>query len=459
MSQTLSSAAHSGAVQSSAVHASATLKAAHDRGALIERLHAVRAQTEALTRALTPEDQVIQSMEDASPSKWHLAHTTWFFEQFILTVHAAAYRPFDPDFAFLFNSYYEGAGPRHARPRRGMITRPGVDETMAYRAQVTTAMAGFLEDAEAPTLAAVAPLVELGLNHEQQHQELILTDILHAFSCNPTKPAYAPYRPAAKATPAPLDWIAFEGGVDRIGHSGNGFAFDNEGPRHDVLLRPFRLATRAVTVAEWLDFMADGGYRRPECWLSDGWATVQREGWQAPGYWERRDDAWHSMTLAGLRPLEPEAPVCHVSFYEADAFARWAGKRLPTEAEWEVAAAALQPGGNTCGSGLLRPMPATAGEGMPATAGEGMPATAGEGPRQMFGDVWEWTQSPYGPYPGFVPPAGTVGEYNGKFMCNQMVLRGGSCVTPDGHVRATYRNFFYPQQRWQFSGLRLAEDA
>ena len=424
---------------------SAAGSAASDRVTLIEYFHAVRAQTEALTRGLSPEDQVIQSMEDASPSKWHLAHTTWFFEQFILTGCARGYDCFHPDFAYLFNSYYEGAGPRHARPRRGMVTRPDLAQVMAYRAHVTAALTDFLQAAEESVLTAVAPLIELGLNHEQQHQELILTDILHAFSCNPTKPAYGPYRPAATVEPAPLDWIAFEGGIHEVGHAGGheGFAFDNEGPRHEVLLRPFRLATRAVTAAEWLDFMADHGYRRPEFWLSDGWATVQREGWQAPGYWEQRDGGWHSMTLAGLRPLEPEAPVCHVSFYEADAFARWAGKRLPSEAEWEVAAPALSPHGNSCGSGLLRPMPATPGEGL----------------RQMFGDVWEWTQSPYGPYPGFVPPAGTVGEYNGKFMCNQMVLRGGSCVTPDGHVRATYRNFFYPHQRWQFTGLRLAEDA
>jgi len=340
---------------------SAVATAASDRVTLIESFHAVRAQTEALTRDLAPEDQVIQSMPDASPSKWHLAHTTWFFEQFILAPYARAYRPFDPDFAYLFNSYYEGAGPRHARPRRGMITRPGLAAVMAYRAQVTAALADFLEVAGEPVLWAVAPLVELGLNHEQQHQELILTDILHAFSCNPTSPAYAPYRPTATAETSPLDWIAFQGGIREIGHDGPGFAFDNEGPRHEVLLRPFRLASRAVTAAEWQDFMAGGGYRRPEFWLSDGWATVQREGWRAPGYWEQRDGIWLSMTLAGLRPLEPEAPVCHVSFYEADAYARWAGKRLPSEAEWEIAADALRPHGNTCGSGLLRPMPATPG--------------------------------------------------------------------------------------------------
>lgn len=409
---------------------------------LIDQLHRVRAQSEALAAPLSPEDQTVQSMEDASPTKWHLAHTSWFFEQFILAERVPDYRPFSQDFFFLFNSYYEGAGARHERPRRGLVTRPGVAEVLDYRAHVTAAMRDYLSAASATELAAVAPLVILGLNHEQQHQELLLTDILHAFSCNPLRPAYAPYRAAEHHAPAPLAWIAFDGGVREIGHQGAGFAFDNEGPRHQVLLRPFALADRAVTNAEWLAFIEEGGYRRANLWLSDGWATVQREGWQAPGYWEQLDGAWQSMTLAGRQPIEAEAPVCHLSFYEADAFARWSGARLPSEAEWETSAHELGLHGNTVQSGLLRPAPASPGKGL----------------RQLFGDVWEWTQSPYGPYPGFLPPPGTVGEYNGKFMCNQMTLRGGSCVTPEGHVRASYRNFFYPHQRWQFTGLRLAKD-
>ena len=410
---------------------------------LLARFRALRQETEALTEGLSPEDQVVQSMEDASPAKWHLAHTTWFFEEFILTKQAPGYRPFDPDFFFLFNSYYEGAGPRHARPRRGMLTRPGVEEVQRYRRQVTEATAELIVQADDETWSAIAPLVELGINHEQQHQELLLTDLLHAFSCNPLKPAYRNYRPAAAGKAGAQAWVAFEGGIHEIGHSGAGFIFDNEGPRHEVLLRPFRLAARAVTNGEWLAFVEDGGYRSPTLWLSDGWATAQREGWQAPGYWEERDGAWHSMTLAGLQPVEASAPVCHVSFYEAEAFARWSGRRLPTEAEWEVAAAGLPIRGNFRGAGQLRPLPAAGDDGL----------------QQVFGDVWEWTQSPYAPYPGYRPPEGTVGEYNGKFMCNQFVLRGGSCVTPADHVRTTYRNFFYPHQRWQFTGLRLAEDA
>lgn len=414
-----------------------------DRETLIQRFQAVRATTESLTADLAPEDQVVQSMEDASPSKWHLAHTTWFFETFLLTEFADSYRPFHSDFAFLFNSYYETAGPRHARPRRGMVTRPAVHEVMAYRTHVTAAMAVLMANADAAAWRSIATLVELGVNHEQQHQELLLTDILHAFSCNPIRPAYGPYRPAAAGASEPLSWASFEGGIRQIGHDGRGFAFDSEGPRHETLLRPHRLATRLVTNAEWTDFIEDGGYTVPQLWLSDGWATVQREGWEAPGYWERRDGAWHSMTLAGMHPVEADAPVCHVSFYEAEAFARWSGHRLPTEAEWEVAAADLPVAGNFVGAGLLRPLPDPGGDGL----------------RQMYGDVWQWTQTPYAPYPGFKPPEGAVGEYNGKFMCNQMILRGGSCATAADHTRATYRNFFYPHQRWQFMGLRLAEDA
>ncbi|TVR97555.1 MAG: ergothioneine biosynthesis protein EgtB [Rhodospirillales bacterium] len=412
--------------------------------ALPQRFRAVRLQTEALAEPMAPEDQVVQSMPDCSPAKWHLAHVTWFFETFLLISHLPGYEPKHPAYAYLFNSYYEAAGARHPRPERGLITRPTVGEVADYRAHVTEAMIRLLDQADEQTWTAVAPLVELGIHHEQQHQELLLMDILNLFSCNPLEPAYQPFKPAPAGSRCDLRWIAYPGGVQPIGHDGHGFAFDNESPRHDALIRPFRLAARAVTNREWQDFIEDGGYARPEFWLSDGWATVQQEGWQAPLYWRREDRGWTAMTLAGRRLLELDGPVCHVSFYEADAFARWSGKRLPTEAEWEVAAAGLAPLGNTLGSGLLRPAPAR---------------DYGDAPAQMFGDVWEWTASPYAPYPGFRPAGGAVGEYNGKFMCNQMVLRGGACVTPDGHVRRTYRNFFYPHQRWAFAGLRLAEDA
>ncbi len=424
--------------------------------ALAERFRAVRAATEALADGLSAEDQVVQSMPDASPVKWHRAHTTWFFETFVLTSEAPTYRPFDPRYGYLFNSYYEAVGARHPRPQRGLLTRPGTREVGEYRRHVDEAMVALLDGADPATLARIGPLVVLGLHHEQQHQELILTDLLHLLSCNPLRPAYRPWRPdpdladdATVADSAPCGWLAVEGGIHAIGHDGGGFAFDAEGPRHEVLLRPFLIADRAVTNGEWLAFMAEGGYpgggrARPELWLSDGWATACAEGWRAPLYWERRESTWWTFTLGGMRPVDPAAPVCHVSFYEADAFARWAGKRLPTEAEWEVAAAELEPLGNTAGTGLLRPLRAY--------------GPAGE-LRQMFGDVWEWTASPFLAYPGFRPAAGAVGEYNGKFMANQWVLRGGSCATPDGHLRASYRNFFYPHQRWQFSGLRLAEDA
>ncbi len=411
------------------------------RAELRERFLAVRAQSEALAAPLAPEDQVVQSMPDCSPTKWHLAHVSWFFETFLLLPHLPAYEARHPQFAYLFNSYYVAAGERHPRFHRGLITRPTVAEVAAYRAQVTEAMLRLFE-VDAARWRVLAPLVEIGINHEEQHQELILMDILNLFSCNPLKPAYRPFQPGAVADAAPLEWIGFEGGIRTIGHDGAGFAYDNEGPRHDVLLRPFRLASRAVTDGEWIAFIEDGGYRRPELWLSDGYATVQQQGWTAPLYWEKGEEGWRAMTLSGERPVEPDAPVCHVSFYEADAFARWAGKRLPTEAEWEIAAGDAPPVGNTLGSGFLRPRPA-----------------AGGPPAQMFGDVWEWTASPYAPYPGYRPVEGALGEYNGKFMCNQFVLRGGACVTPDGHVRATYRNFFYPHQRWPFAGLRLAEDA
>jgi dimethylhistidine N-methyltransferase len=409
----------------------------------VHRYRAVRQATEALTRSLTPEDQLAQSMPDASPTKWHLAHTTWFWETFLLVPSLAGYRSFDPRFHYLFNSYYEALGPRQPRPERGLLTRPSLDDVIAYRAHVDAAMGRLLADG-AGDLAA---LVDLGLAHEEQHQELILMDILHLFAQSPLQPAYAPPRVVQPGQPPEsLRFVGFEGGLVEIGHEGGSFAFDNEGPRHKVWLEPFELADRLVTNAEWLAFMADGGYRRPELWLSEGWARAQAEDWQAPLYWQedlRKDGGWSAMTLHGLRPLDPTAPVVHVSFYEAEAYAAWADARLPTEAEWEHAAQGLPVAGNFMGSGRLAPSVAPRGVGL----------------RQMFGDLWEWTRSSYSPYPGFRPAGGAVGEYNGKFMAGQMVLRGGACVTPAGHARASYRNFFYPQQRWMFSGVRLARDA
>jgi dimethylhistidine N-methyltransferase len=420
----------------------------------IHRYRAVRQATEALTRSLTPEDQLAQSMPDASPTKWHLAHTTWFWETFLLVPNLAGYKAFDPRFHYLFNSYYEALGPRQPRPERGLLTRPSLDDVIAYRAHVDTAMGALL----APGAGDLAALLALGLAHEEQHQELILMDILHLFAQSPLQPAYAPPRnPAPPATPEPLRFVGFEGGLVEIGHSGpkseeGGFAFDNEGPRHKVWLERFELADRLVTNGEWLAFMADGGYRRPDLWLAEGWARVRAEAWDAPLYWQPdpKDDGesektacgWSAMTLHGLRPIDPTAPVSHVSFYEAEAYAAWAGARLPTEAEWEHAAQGLTVAGNFTGSGRLAASAPPPGVGL----------------RQMFGDLWEWTRSAYAPYPGFKSARGAVGEYNGKFMAGQFVLRGGAAVTPNGHVRASYRNFFYPQQRWMFSGVRLARD-
>jgi ergothioneine biosynthesis protein EgtB len=417
------------------------------RAAALARFEAIRRDTEALTVNLTAEDQAIQSMPDVSPTKWHLAHTSWFFETFILARFDPDYQPFDPAFAYLFNSYYEAVGPRHPRPQRGLLSRPTLDTIAAYRDHVGAAMARFIERADEAQWQAAAPLVELGLHHEQQHQELILMDIKHVFWVNPLLPSYQAPQLKMQQDAAPLAWIEFAGGLYEIGHRGAGFAFDNETPRHKVWLEPFRLASRPATCGEYLDFIEDGGYRRPEFWLSDGWATVCQQGWEAPLYWRREGQgAWSIFTLSGCRRLNPAEPVCHISFYEADAFARWAGKRLPSEAEWEVAAADLPVIGNFADSGRLHPCAA-------AAAGPG-------GPRllQMFGDVWEWTASPYVAYPRFRAAAGAIGEYNGKFMCNQMVLRGGAAVTPPGHIRASYRNFFPPAARWVFAGLRLAED-
>ncbi len=416
---------------------------------LAERYRAVRGFTERLTEGLVAEDMVVQSMPDVSPTKWHLAHTSWFFERFVLMEHLPGYRPLHEGYLYLFNSYYHQAGERHCRDQRGYISRPTVADVRAYRRHVDAAMGSLLERAERDPEAVPAALVTLGLHHEQQHQELMLTDIKHVFGVNPLRPAYteAAAPPSADAAP-PVRWIGFEGGLHEIGHAGPGldadyFAYDNEGPRHRRYLEPFELADRLVTCGEFLDFMDDGGYDRPELWLSLGWATRQAQGWNEPWYWEHRDGRWMLFTLTGMRALDPNEPVCHLSYFEADAFARWAGARLPTEVEWEVAAAALPIRGNLVDEGRFHPVAAPAGRGL----------------RQMWGDVWEWTSSPYTGYPGFRPAPGAVGEYNGKFMANQFVLRGGSCATSASHIRPTYRNFFPPEATWQFTGMRLARDA
>ncbi|RVT94088.1 ergothioneine biosynthesis protein EgtB [Sphingomonas crocodyli] len=397
------------------------------RISLADRYRTVRARSEAIAAPLSPEDQQLQSMPDASPTKWHLAHVSWFFETFLLA-RDPAYRPFDPAYKFLFNSYYDAIGARHPRPQRGLLSRPTVAEIMAYRAHVDRAMLARID-------GLPADLIELGLNHEEQHQELILMDIKHAFSMNAIAPAYAP--PAeASAVGGEGGWTRFDGGLIEIGHDGAGFAFDNEGPRHRQWIEPFRLADRLVTNGEWDAFIEDGGYSTPTLWLSDGWATVGAEGWRSPLYWR---DERRIFTLHGEQPIDPAAPVSHISFYEADAFARWAGKRLPTEAEWEVAARSVAP--EPTGASI-DPRPAT-----------------GTGLRQMAGALWQWTASAYAPYPGFRPADDATGEYNGKFMSGQMVLRGGACITPPGHARSTYRNFFPPAARWAFAGVRLADEA
>ncbi|MBI1364564.1 MAG: ergothioneine biosynthesis protein EgtB [Alphaproteobacteria bacterium] len=425
---------------SSAVPSAAPEKRA-GRDAWRERYGRIRARTPELAVPLSAEDQTIQSMPDASPTKWHLAHTSWFFETFLLKPYARGYAVFDDAFAYLFNSYYEAAGPRHPRPLRGMLSRPSLETVAAYRAHVDQAMLALIDGADDALRATIAPLVELGLHHEQQHQELLLMDVKHLFSLNPLQPSYGAFPPALVRRAPPLEWIEFDGGLFDVGHDGAGFAFDNESPRHRVWLEPFRLASRLTTNAEYCAFIEDGGYARPELWLSDGWAAARDEGWTAPLYWTRETEEWRIFTLAGPQPVNPAAPVCHVSYYEADAFARWSGKRLAREAEWEVAARSAASPGDFAESGYLHPRPARA-----------------QGLAQMFGDVWEWTQSPYTPYPGFRPAAGAVGEYNGKFMANQFVLRGGSAVTPADHIRATYRNFYPPAARWAFAGIRLADD-
>ena len=390
------------------------------RAIRLEAFRRVRAETEKRASHLSAEDQIVQSMADASPAKWHRAHVTWFFEQFLLVPHDRAYRVFDERFPFLFNSYYVAAGPRHARPQRGLITRPTEAEVAAYRAHVDAAVERLVAQVAAADAERIFTIVEIGLHHEQQHQEFLLTDILHAFAQNPTDPVYDAKWHPPRATLGPRGYVDVPAGVHAIGHDGEGFCFDNETPFHDELSPRVRIARHLVTNAEWLEFMSGGGYSTPSLWLSDGWTAVENENWQAPGYWRQKDRAWHVMTLGGLRPVDPVAPVQHVSYYEADAFARFAGKHLPSEAEWETAAR------------------------------QGIIADA-------FGIAWQWTRSAYLPYPGYRAAEGALGEYNGKFMISQMVLRGSSLATPEGHERVSYRNFFYPPARWQFSGLRLAE--
>jgi len=404
----------------------------------------VRDQTRALAAPLSEEDCAVQSMADASPVKWHLAHTTWFFETFVLERHDPARKPFQPSFRVLFNSYYNAVGEKHPRPERGLLTRPALREVLEYREHVDAQVVQLLEaDALSPELRS---LVELGTHHEQQHQELILTDLKHLLSRNPLKPAYQKTWPLTAVHERAMRWIGVAGGTHRIGHEGDGFAFDNEGPRHTVWLEDFEIASHPVTHGDYLRFIEDGGYRRPELWLSAGWDAVTTRGWEAPLYWERRDGGWHTFTLHGMAPIEPNTPLCHLSFYEAEAYARWAGARLPTEAEWEVASERAAIEGNFLENGTLHPLA------LREAAPDGVMA-------QAFGDVWEWTRSDYAPYPRFRAAEGAVGEYNGKFMCNQYVLRGGSCASPRSSIRRTYRNFFPADARWQFSGLRLARDA
>jgi ergothioneine biosynthesis protein EgtB len=400
-----------------------------------------RAQTLALAAPLSAEDCALQSMPDASPVKWHLAHTSWFFETFVLEPALPGFAPYREAFRVLFNSYYVALGPRHPRPERGLLSRPSLDEVLAYRVSVDERMHALF--ARYPEqIARLADTIELGVNHEQQHQELILTDLKHALSRNPLLPAYRAAPARAGGASAPLRWSALPDGVRQIGHAGEGFSFDNERPRHRVFVGEFEIAERLATNAEYRAFIDDGGYRRPELWLSEGWDVRSAQGWQAPLYWLEREGGWnHQFTLEGTRALEPDEPVTHVSYYEADAYARWCGARLPTEAEWEIVAAAREPAGNFLDSGRLHPAPLGA---------------AGGG--QFYGDAWEWTGSSYAPYPGFRAPEGAVGEYNGKFMVNQYVLRGGFCATPHSHIRASYRNFFPAAARWQFSGIRLARD-
>lgn len=420
---------------------------------LSDRYSQVRKLSEQICQPLAVEDYVIQTMPDVSPPKWHLAHTTWFFETFLLLPHLKNYEVFHSQYGYLFNSYYEAVGQRHPRPQRGLLSRPTVEEIYHYRWYVDSAMQRLIAEQAGNTV--VENLITLGLNHEQQHQELLFTDLKHILANNPLRPAYrsdllqsasstasqTAKKKNAKSQNRQEKWLDYPGGLYSIGFAGNEFAFDNESPQHQVYLQDYYLAARLVTNGEYLEFIQAGGYEKSEYWLSEGWATIRSEQWQAPLYWEQIDGNWWVMTLAGMQPLNEHEPVCHVSLFEADAFARWAGKRLPTEAEWEVATAQIPIRGNLLHTDKLHPVP----------------ASGVTRPDQIYGDVWEWTQSAYLPYPGFKAAEGAIGEYNGKFMCNQMVLRGGSCVTPTDHLRPTYRNFFPPSARWQFTGIRLAQ--
>jgi ergothioneine biosynthesis protein EgtB len=419
------------------------------RESLSEGFKTVREFSHTLAEPLEIEDYVIQSMPDASPTKWHLAHTSWFFETFVLSKAVKGYKSPSPRYAYLFNSYYIQAGERHLRPKRGLISRPTVEETYNYRNYVDEHMIEFFKNADKKAWSIFSPVIEIGIHHEQQHQELMVTDIKHVFSENPLRPAYKNGKTenGKRTGQIPLaKWIDFEGGVHSIGHGGNGFGYDNEFPRHKVYLEPFRLQSRLVTNGEYMEFIEDGGYRTPELWLSEGWATAEGNNWQAPLYWERRNGKWMHFTISGVCTIAPDEPVSHVSYFEADAYARWAGGRLPTEAEWETAAGELPVEGNFADDKTFHPVPPSNRK-------------INNSLNQMYGDVWEWTQSPYVPYPGFSTMPGALGEYNGKFMCNQYVLRGGSCATTKSHIRKTYRNFFPPNARWQFMGIRLAADS
>ncbi|MFL6541639.1 MAG: ergothioneine biosynthesis protein EgtB [Chthoniobacterales bacterium] len=410
---------------------------------LLARFRAVRDFSTELCQPLKPEDCVVQSMPDVSPTKWHLAHTSWFFETFVLKPWVPAYRSEVPEYAYLFNSYYNAAGDMHRRDLRGLISRPTVEETYRFRRKIDDSIAELLDSADAETAAVIEPLITLGIHHEQQHQELLVTDIKHVFAQNPLHPVYAPRKSSEGRAPSlPREFVEFDEAVIEIGHDSSDFSYDNEGPRHRALVLPFALATRPITNAEYIEFIEDGGYTRAEFWLSLGWTTVNEQRWSAPLYWEKRDGAWWNFTLSGFRRVNPEEPVTHVSYFEADAFANWANARLPTEFEWERAANELPVEGNFVESRNFHPVAAAARRGF----------------AQMFGDVWQWTRSSYSPYPGYHAAPGALGEYNGKFMCNQYVLRGGSCATSRAHIRRTYRNFFQPEKRWQFTGIRLARD-
>ena len=422
-----------------------TESGAFSKPELLQRFQQVRDFSKKICETLEPEDYVIQTMPEASPTKWHLAHTSWFFEAFVLKPFFPDYESVHPQYGFLFNSYYNAVGPFYSRPHRGLLSRPTVKEVFHYRSYIDLLVSELIESADEPLLAELEPIITLGSHHEQQHQELMLTDIKSVFWQNPLRPAF---RTGDRKQPEPvpaINWLKFEEGVHWVGHEGPGFSYDNEGPRHRVFVQRFELASRLVTNAEFLAFMEDGGYRRPELWLSLGWNTLKERGWDAPLYWEMRDGKWHTMTLAGMVEMVPEEPACHVSLFEADAYARWSGARLPTEEEWETASSGLPLKGNFAESEIFHVAPLGS-------------AVSAAKPSQMFGDAWEWTRSSYSPYPGYSPVAGALGEYNGKFMCNQYVLRGGSCATSQSHIRHTYRNFFPPDARWQFSGIRLARD-